>query len=98
MSNEPMPDVAEGRPKSQFPRVLDTRAGKPYAHEVYLLWLDGRLVKAHCADCREEGFGNTAEVLMDWAFTHRPDDGDVRVIVDKPDRGPVWGDDESRRT
>ena len=85
------PETTDGRPGSWFPRVLDTRDGKPYAHEVYLLWYDGRLCKAHCADCREESLGDTAEALMDWAFTHRPDGGDARVIVDKPERGPFWG-------
>lgn len=82
------------RPGSEFPRVFDTRAGKPYAHEVYLLWLDGRIVKAHCADCRQEFINGSAEALMDWAFTHRPDGGDVRVIVDKPRIGPFWGADD----
>ncbi len=80
------------RPGSEFPRVLDTRVGKLFAHEVYLQWLDGRLVKAHCADCRQEHPGDTAEALMDWAFGHRADGGDVRVIVDKPSVGPFWGE------
>lgn len=82
------------RPGSEFPRVLDTRAGKPYAHEVYLTWLDGRLVKAHCADCRQEHLGNAPEELTTWAFTHRVVDGDVRVIVDKPSVGPFWNADD----
>lgn len=75
--------------------MLDTRNGKPFAHEVYLLWLEGRLVKAACADCRKEYLGDGSVVdLMSWAFTHRPDSGDVRVIVDKPLTGPFWGDDD----
>jgi len=83
------------RPGSEFPRVLDTRAGKLFAHEVYLMWLEGRLVKAACADCRKEHPGNDIVSLMGWAFAHRPDGGDVRVIVDKPMTGPFWsgGDD-----
>lgn len=85
--SEPAPNR---RPGSEFPRVLDTRVGKPFAHEVYLMWLDGRLVKAHCADCRQEHLGDTPKALMGWAFTHRADGGDVRVIVDKPWVGPFW--------